>query len=197
MGRAVRSVWEGAIGVGLSRRLRFEVLRRDRHRCRYCGREAAATALHVGHVVPEALGGRSEPTNLATSCKDCNTGKSSIAADSPIIDDVAADAIRWAKAMAVALEETRETRKAIKTACATFDSDWLRWTCNDVQIPKADDWVRSIETFLRAGLTVDDLHDMIPIAMHRTSSDAWAYFCGIAWNTIRDAENRSMELLHG
>lgn len=56
--------------MAISKRLRFEVLRRDNHMCRYCGRGAPDVALTVDHVVPVALGGHSDPTNLVTACVD-------------------------------------------------------------------------------------------------------------------------------
>lgn len=63
----------------VSKRLRFEVLRRDNFRCVYCGATPAESELHLDHVVPRALGGQDTPENLAASCADCNAGKSSTA----------------------------------------------------------------------------------------------------------------------
>jgi 5-methylcytosine-specific restriction endonuclease McrA len=62
--------------VSVSKRLRYEVLRRDDHACRYCGHTAPDVPLTVDHVIPVALGGTDEPENLVTACKDCNAGKS-------------------------------------------------------------------------------------------------------------------------
>jgi hypothetical protein len=61
--------------VAISKRLRFEVLRRDGFRCVYCHR--SDVILTVDHVTPKALGGTDDPSNLVTCCDDCNTGKSS------------------------------------------------------------------------------------------------------------------------
>lgn len=61
----------------ISKRLRFEVLRRDGFKCTYCGVTAIESELHIDHVVPTALGGGDIPENLTTSCADCNLGKSS------------------------------------------------------------------------------------------------------------------------
>lgn len=63
--------------MAISKRLRFEVLRRDNFRCTYCGATPDEAELHVDHVVPTALGGTDIPENLTTSCADCNLGKSS------------------------------------------------------------------------------------------------------------------------
>src|SRR5438045_4098958 len=64
-------------GRMISKRLRYEILRRDNHACRYCGATAPDTPLTVDHVVPTALGGGDDPTNLVTACADCNGGKTS------------------------------------------------------------------------------------------------------------------------
>lgn len=56
--------------------LRFEILKRDGYRCCLCGRSAQDGAeLEVDHKVPVAKGGKTEPDNLWTLCKDCNRGK--------------------------------------------------------------------------------------------------------------------------
>lgn len=55
--------------------LRFEVLKRDRFTCIYCGRTPPHVLLEVDHVVPKSAGGKDEIDNLITSCADCNRGK--------------------------------------------------------------------------------------------------------------------------
>jgi hypothetical protein len=59
----------------IPKRLRFDVLRRDRYTCQYCGRSAPEVKLHVDHVVPVARGGRTVLENLRAACEDCNLGK--------------------------------------------------------------------------------------------------------------------------
>lgn len=63
--------------MAVSKRLRYEVLRRDNHTCRYCGATAPDVPLRVDHVTPVALGGTDTPDNLVTACEPCNSGKSS------------------------------------------------------------------------------------------------------------------------
>lgn len=64
-----------------SKRLRFEILKRDGFRCRYCGVSAASAVLHVDHVVAESAGGEDVPENLVTACAACNGGKSNVGLD--------------------------------------------------------------------------------------------------------------------
>ena len=60
----------------LSQKTRFEVFKRDRFTCQYCGRKAPDVVLQVDHIVPVAKGGKNDILNLVTSCVDCNSGKS-------------------------------------------------------------------------------------------------------------------------
>lgn len=58
-------------------KLRFDVMRRDGFRCKYCGRtEADGVKLHVDHIKPVSKGGKTELSNLQTLCDECNLGKS-------------------------------------------------------------------------------------------------------------------------
>lgn len=67
---------KGVNGGMLPRWLRFEILKRDGFRCCYCGaRTADGATLEVDHIKPKAAGGTDAPTNLTTSCRDCNSGK--------------------------------------------------------------------------------------------------------------------------
>lgn len=78
LSKAKRMGWIPAekAGVSLPRWLRFEVMKRDGFRCAYCGAGKAQMAiLQVDHVKPKAAGGTDDPTNLTTSCDDCNAGK--------------------------------------------------------------------------------------------------------------------------
>jgi hypothetical protein len=59
----------------LSKKIRFEVFKRDSFKCQYCGRSAPDVILNVDHIVPVAEGGTNDIMNLLTSCFDCNNGK--------------------------------------------------------------------------------------------------------------------------
>lgn len=62
----------------VSKRKRFEVLKRDNFTCQYCGASAPNVELQVDHIHPVAKGGRSRYANLITACRHCNIGKSDI-----------------------------------------------------------------------------------------------------------------------
>src|SRR5688500_4088493 len=88
----------------IPRRLRFEILRRDAHTCRYCGARSPDVQLTVDHVIPRVLGGGDDPSNLVTACRDCNSGKASTAPDAELVADVDAASLLFAKAMERAAE---------------------------------------------------------------------------------------------
>lgn len=60
----------------ISKKVRFEILKRDEFTCQYCGQSAPNVILEVDHVNPRASGGGDEEANLVTSCFNCNRGKS-------------------------------------------------------------------------------------------------------------------------
>ena len=48
---------------------------RDDFKCQYCNKEFDAKNLTMDHVQPKCLGGKTTWTNIAMSCKSCNTAK--------------------------------------------------------------------------------------------------------------------------
>lgn len=60
---------------GLSKKIRFEVFKRDSFACQYCGSKAPEVVLHVDHVIAVANGGTDSIANLITACEACNGGK--------------------------------------------------------------------------------------------------------------------------
>jgi hypothetical protein len=59
----------------ISKKVRFEVFKRDNFTCQYCGRMAPDVVLEVDHINAVANGGTNDIMNLVTSCFDCNRGK--------------------------------------------------------------------------------------------------------------------------
>ncbi|TXF91048.1 HNH endonuclease [Neolewinella aurantiaca] len=104
---------------GLSKKIRFEVFKRDKFTCQYCGRKSPDVILNCDHIDPVAKGGTNEITNLITSCFDCNSGKS----DRKLDDDTVVAKQRKQ------LEEIQERREQIelmlkwKKSLDTLDSD--------------------------------------------------------------------------
>lgn len=62
----------------ISKRVRFEVFKRDLFACQYCGATPPGVLLHVDHIVAVANNGGNDPDNLVTACENCNLGKAAV-----------------------------------------------------------------------------------------------------------------------
>lgn len=185
--------------MAASKRLRYEILRRDGFRCRYCGLTATEAELTVDHVVPVVLGGGDDAENLVCCCRPCNSGKSSIAPESPLVASVADDALRWAKAMEYAAIDRRMAREEAQKLHEKFLAKWNTWTYTrgikkyNIDIPGG--WQSSIDRFLEAGLELEELLSLIDVAMAARTTDEWRYFCGCAWRRIRESHEQAREII--
>ena len=61
--------------------MRFEVFKRDRFTCQYCGKKSPDVTLQIDHITPVSKGGSDEIVNLITSCPECNLGKTNVLLD--------------------------------------------------------------------------------------------------------------------
>lgn len=62
----------------ISKKIRFEVFKRDKFTCQYCGKTAPDVVLEIDHIKPVSKGGSNEILNLVTACMECNRGKTNI-----------------------------------------------------------------------------------------------------------------------
>lgn len=176
--------------MAVSKSLRFQVLRRDNHTCRYCGRSAPEVRLTVDHVVPEALGGTDKPDNLVAACSDCNSGKSATPPDAAHVAQVQDDALRWSAAMQAAADQmlARDGQRARQHE--EFHVHWSRWSVPDWALPQ--DWRASVDSFLAAGLPMEALKSILDVAMERrtvTTENVFRYMAGIAWRKIAELQD--------
>jgi hypothetical protein len=65
----------------ISKKLRFEIFKKNNFTCQYCGKSSPDIILEVDHILPISKGGTNDLLNLITSCFDCNRGKSDIKLD--------------------------------------------------------------------------------------------------------------------
>jgi len=87
--------------MAISKKTRFEVFKRDKFTCQYCGQSSPDVILHIDHIHPISEGGEDDLLNLVTSCRDCNLGKSN-----RLLSDDAA--IKRRKSQLDELQERRE-----------------------------------------------------------------------------------------
>lgn len=188
--------------MAVSKRLRYEVLRRDNHSCRYCGATAPDAKLTIDHVVPVALGGSDDANNLVTACGDCNAGKSSSSPDAPIVDDVAADALRWARAMQTAAAVAKSQRDYRDADRRRFLDEWESWTYASKNgretFPLPLDWQAAIDRFGEASLPSEEIADAVDIAMRARGvyfEKIFAYFCGVCYRKIQHMQEIAQQVL--
>lgn len=176
--------------MAVSKRTRFEVLRRDNHTCRYCGGVAPDVTLTVDHVVPVALGGNDGPSNLVAACRDCNYGKASTSPDGALVEDVKALDLTWGRAMARAAEiqaQKRAERDAYIVAFADL------WESLGRKLPS--DGSGLIRLF-DAGLPLADMLDAAELAaMNRGVYERFPYFMGVAWKKLTALQEAAKEIL--
>lgn len=194
--------------MAISKALRFEVLRRDNHACRYCGAAAPDVKLTVDHVVPVALGGTDVPQNLVTACQPCNSGKGAASPDAAVLANVAEDALRWRRAMEIANRmavEEAETRDAYRDAFIEAWNDWTYVVPNyrsgtgktetrHFELPGT--WLVSVESLRAAGLSLADMQYAVDVALGgKFVKDEFSYFCGVAWKKVSERQEAARALI--
>ena len=178
--------------MALSKRLRYEILRRDNHTCRYCGASAPDVTLTVDHVVPVALGGLDDPSNLVAACRDCNAGKASSNPDATHVDHVADDALRWSAAMQQAANEAQAKIAERRDLHDRVDAAWWRGG-------RPEDWTNSIDNLVAAGLPEDMIIELVGVAQNKRGEVGyrWSYFCGCCWRRLKQLQGRAEEIVKG
>lgn len=174
----------------ISKRVRFEVFKRDLFKCAYCGRTPPAVVLHVDHIHPVSKGGKNTQDNLITACFDCNLGKSNISLSS-VPESFSDKALR--------MRELRDQMKALGKLSQEIAEMTARETWIGIKALYGDD-CREIDkkTFSSVQLFVeklgsDGVKKAAQIAISRKGnageSTMFLYFCGICWRMIKGDTN--------
>ncbi len=178
----------GLIGAGvslmskrkeISKRTRFEIFKRDRFTCQYCGDSPPNVVLEVDHFIPVSEGGDNSLVNLVTSCQGCNAGKSNIDLDLviPVVESELAlgqEKLAQLKAMNRLVKASkREREKSL-----FFIKDVLEGG----GISVSDRQERSMCIFLER-LPLGEVEQAAYIATDRNKD--FQYFCGVCWKKIR------------
>lgn len=172
---------------GLSKKLRFDVFKRDSFECQYCGATPPKVILHCDHVIPVKNGGENDIDNLVTSCESCNLGKGATSLNViPEKIQIKAKKAAEKEAQIVAynrlLESKRDRLEGEAWDVASIFIDHFDKNCG---IRK--DWFRSIKSFV-GKLPAVDVMDAMEIAIDNwpdVEDNCFRYFCGICWNKIK------------
>ncbi len=191
-----------------STRTRFEILKRDRFTCQYCGRTPPEVLLHVDHIVPVKEGGGDDPDNLRTACSECNLGKAAVPLQAGSLRPAMSaeelqERVAQAEAYAELLTQARSARDHLDDQLhdlvfAAWCRAWGGALKEGDDGPFFDlpgggyfpDW-RSVRSILKR-LPIELVYDAIDITAgrfpNRPSSDSTRYFYGICYRMIRERE---------
>lgn len=172
--------------LSISKKIRFEIFKRDSFTCSYCGSKPPSVTLEVDHVIPVFRGGTNEIDNLITSCFDCNRGKGKNELTS--LPETTIDKINRLKEQEEQYKEFKKLINNIKNRKAkeiqlvdNVYSDNFKYYGLSENFKK-----RTLSMFLDK-LGIDDVIDSMEIACETIEypSDAIRYFCGICWTKIK------------
>lgn len=180
----------------VSKRTRYEVLKRDNHTCRYCGASAPDAKLTVDHVLPVSLGGTDTPDNLVAACQDCNYGKGSTSPNAELVAQVGEDDMRWAAAVKRAADNVIEADRREGKRHDWFLREWRDWDEKCQHLP--DGWDKSLDHWLGAGLPKEVLIACLMIALMNRGvkhSAVFAYMGGVARKKIEQIHEEARKIL--
>lgn len=179
----------------VTKRTRFEVLRRDDHTCQYCGAKAPDVTLQIDHVIPVALGGDDKPGNLVTACRDCNSGKASIPPDSPLVQALSAEAAAYALGMTDKMTRFRADLESLDDYAAEFHERWDCWRINDEPLPLPAEYKMTLFRWKQMGIPVSVFDLAVPTANGKFNRErtmrpdaVFAYMAGVVWNMVNERE---------
>lgn len=176
--------------MAVTKRTRFEVLRRDGFACQYCGTKATESGdgLTIDHVVPVSLGGADDPANLVAACRECNAGKSSIQPDSPLVQELGAAAKVYTLAMMQRMAEIGDELAQDAEMIEYFESVWFDYA--DVMgrtKPLPDDYRQSLRKWAGMGVPMSLIEYAIEVAMTNRAvrgPDKFRYMAGVIYRKI-------------
>jgi hypothetical protein len=169
----------------ISKKVRFDVFKRDGFACQYCGCTPPAVVLEIDHIHPVAKGGTNQVDNLLTACFDCNRGKS--AGLLTVLPETVAEK---AELMAEKLEQIKAYHRLVKSkkrleeqhVDEVEEAFRVHFPENSFT-PKFRESVRLFIQKLPAHTVADYMH--LACSRIRRPEDAVKYFCGICWKTIK------------
>lgn len=171
----------------ISKKLRFDVFKRDNFTCLYCGKMSPNVALEVDHIIPVCKSGKNNIDNLATSCFDCNRGKGG--KELNILPQTTADKLAKIKEIESQYREFKKWNDKIRNR---VNSELEQ--INDIYQMYFEDYHltdsfknSSLKSFIEQ-LGVIKVEDFMHKACSKInhSNGAIKYFCGICWNQIRE-----------
>jgi len=171
---------------GISKKLRFEIFKRDRFACGYCGGTPPGVVLEIDHIEPFSKGGACDINNYLTSCFDCNRGKG--ARNLTAIPKSLSENMEALHEKELQIKEYQKFIKSIRNRENKYINRIAKIYSDNVenyelsQVFKQDSLKKFIQT-----LPIHEVEDSMYKALGHVHSKEGIikYFCGICWNKIR------------
>ena len=174
----------------ISKKTRFEVFKRDRFTCQYCGATPPGVLLHVDHIHPVAEGGGNSLDNLLTACEPCNLGKGAR------LLSVAPAALKEKAAEVAEREAQIQGYSEILKSQAKRIADEA-WHVVDVLTGMdegCEEFSRKDLQSIKLFLGKLPFQEVVSSAEAASSKFAYygprtfSYFCGVCWGKIKEAK---------
>lgn len=174
------------IRKSLSKKIRFEIFKRDGFCCQYCSAKPPKVPLEIDHIIPVINGGDNSLINLTTSCFDCNRGKGARE-----LTLVPISTIKKIERLKIAQDQYKEFQKILSKEKKIISEQIEQ--VNQVYSNSFDGWELSerfklqVKNFIQR-MGIDEVLESMEIACSRISDNTKCikYFCGICWNKIKD-----------
>lgn len=174
----------------ISKKIRFEVFKRDGFACQYCGAHPPSVILNVDHINPVALGGKNDMDNYITACQPCNLGKSatSLAEIPQSLKDKAGEIAERELQIQGYQAVMNKKRLRIESEAGYVRDVYEKF---NEGYTLTDSAMVSVRKFIER-LGVNSVVEAMEEAHTRTSvrrGKEFKYFCGICWNLIRGGDH--------
>lgn len=182
--------------MAISKKLRFEVFKRDGFQCAYCGRKPPAVVLECDHINPKSKGGKNDINNLITACFDCNRGKG------------ATELKKIPLQLSETMERIKEKEEQFAAYCKYLKkieksiiekineiTDFYEKLNTENHVTFSDLFKHNtLRTFVKK-LPPSEIKEAMVITFAKkgldkmNNDDVWIkYFCGVCWTKIRNNE---------
>lgn len=169
----------------ISKKMRFDVFKRDCFRCQYCGKSPPAVVLEIDHIHTVKAGGRTMLHNLLTACFDCNRGKGA-ALLSSIPQSLSFHAEQIAERLAQVKAYERLIKQKVKQEEKQIDEVQNAFSLHFPDSAFSLKFRQSVRNFIQI-LPTHEVVSYMHFACSRIlrKEDSLKYFCGVCWKNIK------------
>jgi hypothetical protein len=175
----------------ITKKIRFNVFKRDGFKCQYCGQTPPTVTLEIDHIDPVSRGGSDSIHNLLTACFDCNRGKGA-----GLLSSIPESVSDRSAIMKERLDQVRAFDRLIKSIRRHEDKK-----IDEVEFEFNEHWDgcsftpqfrSSVRVFVQK-LPICDVIEYMQISCSKIldRDRTIKYFCGICWNRIRSGTHGS------